>query len=98
MISTDKLRDFSEGPAETERIANTLAGTAKAGISQFMIDQEAWECIWDEIIVSRQGGIVANDRPNWLLQDYHFSSEMLEAMLTELNRWVIETVLLMLYP
>lgn len=89
MISTDKLRDFSEGPAETERIANTLHGTAKAGISQFMIDQEAWECIWEEIIVNSKGGIVAGDRPNWLLPDYKFSSEMIQAMLTELNRCAI---------
>jgi hypothetical protein len=85
VISAEKLRDYTEGPAETAKIANVLLKDNRMG--QYVIDEEAWGCIWTELIVNKKGLKTVNDRPH-TEAEYNFSSEMLQAMIIELNRLI----------
>ena len=92
VISTEKLRDYTEGPAETAKIANVLHNDDRTG--QFVIAQEAWDCIWDELIPRGKGlRPIVYDRPDYVESytgfvesDTNFSAEMLEEMIHELDR------------
>ena len=87
VISGEKLRDYNEGPAETAAIATALM--KDAGMGQYVIDQEAWDCIWTELIVNKRGLKTVYDRPGYGGEDtYNFSSEMLQAMIIELTRLI----------
>jgi hypothetical protein len=87
VISAEKLRDYNEGPAETAAIATALM--KDAGMGQYVIDQEAWNCIWTELIVNKRGLKTVYDRPGYGGEDtYNFSSEMLHAMIIELTRLI----------
>ena len=86
VISAEKLRDYTEGPAETARIANVLLNDARTG--QYVIAQEAWGCIWEELIQNGKGARTVFDRPGFVEEDYNFSAEMLQEMIREQNRLV----------
>lgn len=86
VISAEKLRDFTHGPAETLAIANVLTG--RQGISEYLISDEAWACIWEELIPNGKGNRMVNDREGYVEEDYNFSAEMLEEMVDELNRLI----------
>ena len=86
VISAEKLRDLTEGPAETRRIAEVLMN--RPGISEYLIDDEAWNCIWQELIPNGKGNRMVADRPGRVESDYNFSAEMLQEMVTELNRLI----------
>ena len=86
VISAEKLRDFTEGPLETTRIANVLMKDTR--ISQHMISQEAWGCIWTELIANGKGDRTVTSRAGWVESDYNFSGPMLQKMLNELNRLI----------
>lgn len=89
VISADMLLDYTEGPGETTAIATALMNDQKTG--QFVIDPEAWDCIWEELIQSKKGPKIMADRPGYQAPDghsYNFSHEMLEAMIEELNRLI----------
>ena len=92
VISAEKLRDYTEGAAETQRIANTLAG--HTGISEYVIAQEAWQCIWTELIPNGRGMRQVRDRlttPQGAVlteNDYNFSEEMLQEMVNEYDRLI----------
>lgn len=49
---------------------------------------QAWDCIWDELIVKGRGLKTVYDRPGFVEEDYNFSAEMLEEMIKELNRLI----------
>eukprot|EP00804_Cyclotella_cryptica_P016371 CCRYP_009922-RD/>CCRYP_009922-RD protein AED:0.13 eAED:0.13 QI:493/1/1/1/0.87/0.77/9/197/472 len=85
VVSAEKLRDYTEGPSETELIANLLRGNPK--MSPYVIDREAWNCVWRELIVKGKGLKTVLDRPA-ALQKYSFSAEMLDMMLWNLNRTI----------
>ena len=88
VISAEKLRDYTQGPAETAKIANVLLRDT-AGMGQYVIAPEAWGCIWTELIVNKKGLKTVYDRPGYGTEDtYNFSAEMLQAMITELNRLI----------
>jgi hypothetical protein len=88
VISAEKLRDYDEGPAETAAIANVLMKD-NTGMGQYVIDQEAWDCIWNELIVNKKGLKTVYDRPGYGSEDaYNFSSEMLQLMIIELTRLI----------
>lgn len=53
VVSAEVLRDYTEGPTETEKIANLLINNAK--MSPYVIENEAWNCVWDELIVKGKG-------------------------------------------
>lgn len=86
VVSAEKLRDFTDGPAETTRIANVL--TTDRRISQYMISQEAWGCIWTELIQNGKGIRTVTSREGWVESDYNFSAPMLQKMIDELDRLI----------
>jgi hypothetical protein len=53
VVSAEKLRDYTEGPSETELIANLMRANPK--MAPYVIDPEAWDCIWRELIVKGKG-------------------------------------------
>lgn len=53
VVSAEKLRDYTDGPIETQKIANLLVNNAK--MSPYVIDPEAWNCVWDQLIVKGMG-------------------------------------------
>eukprot|EP01082_Thalassiosira_pseudonana_P014238 g12977.t1 g12977 contig7:587793-589625(-) len=61
VISAEKLRDYDEGPTETEAIAKVLLNSPK--MSPYVIASEAWNCIWEELIVNKRGLKTVSDRP-----------------------------------
>jgi len=86
VISAEKLRDYTEGPAETAKIAKVLLKDERTG--QYVIAEETWNCIWEELIPRGQGLKTVYDRPGFVESDYNFSVEMLEEMITELDRLI----------
>lgn len=86
VISAEKLRDYTDGPAETETIANVLLNDDRTG--QYVIAEEAWDCIWEELIQNGKGLKTVYDRPGFTENDYNFSAQMLEEMILELNRLI----------
>eukprot|EP00984_Skeletonema_dohrnii_P011941 scaffold4795_cov95-Skeletonema_dohrnii-CCMP3373.AAC.2 len=86
VVSAEKLRDFTDGPAETTRIANVLMKDTR--ISQYMISQEAWGCIWTELIQNGKGIRSVTSREGWVESDYNFSGPMLQKMIDELDRLI----------
>jgi hypothetical protein len=88
VISAEKLREHDVGAAETTKIANVLTNNAK--MSPYVIDSEAWDCIWKELIQNGKGLKTVVDRVDTSLTeaDYNFSAEMLQEMITELDRLI----------
>ena len=86
VVSAEKLRDFTEGPAETTRIANVLMKDSR--ISQYMISPAAWNCIWTELIQNGKGIRTVTSREGWNEADYNFSGPMLQKMIDELDRLI----------
>lgn len=86
VISAEKLRDYTDGPDETAAIATVLLNDDRTG--QYVIAPEAWDCIWEELIQNGKGLHTVNDRPGVTESDYNFSAEMLEAMISQLNRLI----------
>jgi len=85
IISGDWLIDIDKGAAEARKIAIALNHT---GIAEHMIAEEAWECIWRELIVNKKGSKTFLDRAGINERNYNFSTEMLQEMLTELERLI----------
>ena len=60
VVSAKKLRSLRpDGAQETVNIANTLAG--HAGIDEYVIAAEAWECIWTELIPNQKRNRMVRD-------------------------------------
>ena len=53
IISAEKLVELSTGPAEGRKIAKALEN--RTGIQDWLIEEDAWECIWTELIVNKKG-------------------------------------------
>lgn len=53
VVSAEVLRDYTDGPGETEKIANLLINNAK--MAPYVIENEAWDCVWNELIVNGKG-------------------------------------------
>ena len=85
IISAERLVKAETGPAEGRKIATALNHT---GISEHLIDEEAWMCIWTELIVNKKGLKTFIDREGVEERDYNFSGEMLAEMLHELDRLI----------
>jgi len=86
IISGERLVDTATGPAEGMKIARVLEN--RTGIEDYLIPNDAWECIWTELIINKKGLKTFIDRPGLTEQDYNFSEEMLVEMITELNRLI----------
>ena len=85
IVSAERLAETDTGPAETHKIAEVLMNNPKT--AQYVIEEETWDCIWDELIVKGKGLKTVKDRPN-SEQEYNFSAEMLEEMIHELDRLI----------
>jgi len=87
IISGERLIKADTGIAEGRKIAQTMEHIK--GISDYLIEEEAWECIWTELIVNKKGIKTALDRGGAVEKSaYNFSSEMLSYMLEELDRLI----------
>ena len=64
VISVEKLRDYTKGPGETAQIAKVLLRDT-AGMGQYVIALEAWDCIWAELIVNKKGLKTVYDCPGY---------------------------------
>jgi len=84
IISGERLAKADTGIAEGRKIAQTLENIK--GVSDSLIDEEAWECIWTELIINKKGLKTFLDRDG--IGEYYFSSEMLSLMLEELDRLI----------
>jgi len=83
IISVERLLDPYTGPNETAKIAGAIQG--KEGIN--VIGEEAWPCIWEELIVNGKGPKIMTDRVGPHPEEaYNFTDEQLVHMLTELRR------------
>jgi len=89
ILSADKLGNYTTGKAETSAIASALT-IGQTG--QYVIAPEAWDCIWEELILNKKGPHIASDRPGYDkikgLEGYNFSYEMVENMIAELDRLI----------
>ncbi len=88
IISAEALVEPETGVAEGRKIANVIVNNT--GIKDWMIEEDAWECIWTELIVNKKGLKTFIDREGLTERSYNFSAEMLQEMITELNRLVIK--------
>jgi len=86
IISAERLVKPGTGPAENRKIAQVLVN--KTGFEDSLIPEDAWECIWTELIVNKKGLKTFIDRDGLVERDYNFSEEMLESMVREINRLV----------
>uniref|UniRef100_A0A7S3V5F0 Uncharacterized protein n=2 Tax=Chaetoceros debilis TaxID=122233 RepID=A0A7S3V5F0_9STRA len=85
IISSDLLIDDETGPAENRKIALALSTHNRmSGMSEFVIEEDAWDCIWDHTI-HRKENLGETDSQE---QVVHFSQEILEEMLHELDRLI----------
>ena len=84
IISGERLVKADTGIAEGRKIAQTLENLK--GVSDYLIEEEAWECIWTELIINRKGLKTFLGREG--IGEYYFSSEMLALMLEELDRLI----------
>lgn len=84
IISADYLRDYTLGPAETEIIGNILMTNEK--MAKWVINKEAWGCIWDKVIDKNEGPMTFDDRNTD--EDPNFSPIMIEEMIAEVTRLV----------
>lgn len=86
IISAERLIQLDIGSAETRKIAEVLMNNPK--MAMYVIEEEAWDCVWEELIVKKKGLKTFIDRPNTTEHDYNFSAEMLEEMILELDRLI----------
>ncbi len=86
IISTERLVELSTGKAEGRKIAQVLRNND--GVKDWLIEEDAWECIWDELIINKKGLKTFIDREGVEERDYNFSEEMLSDMIVELNRLI----------
>ena len=86
VISAERLVERSTGPAEAAKIGNALQG--KRGISDYLIAEEDWACIWEELIINKKGAKTFLDREGIEEREYNFSEEMLDEMIHEVDRMI----------
>jgi hypothetical protein len=88
IISAERLVETGTGPTEGRKIAQVIENNT--GIEDYMIEEDAWGCIWEELIVRKKGLKTFIDREGVGEYDYNFSEEMLDEMLKELHRLIVK--------
>jgi len=86
IISAERLVKPDTGPSENRKIAQVLAN--KTGFEETLIPEDAWECIWTELIINKKGLKTFVDRDSLTDRDYNFSEEMLDKMIAEVERLI----------
>lgn len=82
VIDADAVVNSILGPQESRRIALLLNNTA--GVKNYLIDEDAWECIWEELIVNDKNP--GYTRLEYIEGHYHLAPELLLAMNHEIIR------------
>ena len=59
-------------------------------MKEYVIEEDAWDCIWDELIIKKKGIKTFLNRGNVTEVQYNFGEEMLEEMLHELDRLILK--------
>jgi len=85
-LDPDKLTDLDDGPAEARKLAEVIDGTE--GFGEWLIEEEAWECIWRELIIEKKGIITFLDKIDFDIEAYTFSFELKNEMWNEINRLI----------
>jgi|ERR1712071_114411 len=86
IISAEDLVDKDEGTVENHLIAKALQG--KKGIGDYVIERDAWDCVWRELIINKKGPRTYLDRNGNSEEEFNFSAEVLNLMLDEVNRLI----------
>lgn len=86
MISAERLVDPSTGPEEAAKLARAIQD--KPGISDYLIEEDKWSCIWEELILNKKGAKTFLDRKDIDPDEYNFSEEMLDEMIHEVDRLI----------
>ena len=86
VISGERLVEPSTGPAESYKIAAALKG--KEGVTDYLIEEGAWECIWSELIVRKKGVKTFLDREGLTERSYNFGGDMILLMVHEVDRLI----------
>ena len=86
IISAEKLIAHNTGRGESRKLAKLLQNSA--GFEDWLIEEEAWGCIWEELIIKKKGLKTFVDREGIGERDYNFSTEMLTKMIEELTRLI----------
>jgi len=86
IISGEKLVAPDTGPTEGRKIAELIYG--KEGFDEWMIDEEAWECIWNTLIINKKGLKTFIDRGGLTEHSYDFTFEMTNEMWYQLERLI----------
>jgi len=84
VICSDSILDPVMARPQIQKIGNLLQSLD--GVQDYLIAEDAWDCIWNELVVNRKGSMM--DREKYNLEDYVFPRHILEAMLDELNRLI----------
>mmetsp|Transcript_17618 Transcript_17618/g.26371 ORF Transcript_17618/g.26371 Transcript_17618/m.26371 type:complete len:480 (-) Transcript_17618:224-1663(-) len=85
IIDPERLVDPELGPAEGRKIALAVNGTE--GFDDWMIDEEAWECLWKELIIEKKGLPTYRDK-EIDYDSYTYSFELRNEMWHQINRLV----------
>ena len=86
IISAERLVETDTGPAEGRKIAKLLESSI--GVKDYLIPEDAYECIWTELIINKKGLKTFIDREGLTERSYYFSEEMIESMVNQLNRLI----------
>lgn len=86
VISLEKLQDEIEGPDETRKIAHALFKNKK--MAKWLRKKESWTCIWEEVILNKRHPKAPQKTSNHVESEYHFSVDVLQEMIGELNRLI----------
>lgn len=86
VISADRLQDPSKGYIENLKIGKILQGLK--GISNFLVPESIWDCLWDELYILKKGHKTFLDRVGLESREYNFSEEFLTEMIDEINHLV----------
>ncbi len=67
-------------------LLQTIRG--KSGIGDYLIDEDSWECIWNELLVNKKGVKTFLDREGLEKRNYNFSVEFLNHMIAQYDRLI----------
>lgn len=83
IISFEHLMDPNTGPLEIAKLANAIQG--QTGVN--VVQESAWPCVWNKVVVENATGTLTDaDREGPEMEEYIFSEEEVELIISELKR------------
>lgn len=86
VIDPAKLVEPGHGPIENRKMGQLM--NESYGFEDWTVDEDAWECIWDELINGGKGLKTFRDRIGLAYDDYQYSFELKNEMYHEINRLI----------